>query len=111
LVRFGLLTANLDSPMHSAWTNQKHHNARTERACQVCKVPRKDLGNPRYNIVANARSTDGLKRDLRRVASAKSRSERSRLSKCLGVVLPRFPNPLDLVTFDKVEQCGMDTLH
>lgn len=111
LCRFGLLTVNLDSPMHSSWTNQKYHNAKTERACQACRVTKKDLGNPRYNIVTNARSADGLKRDLDRVAKAEKQSERTRLSKSLGVVLPQFPNPVDLVTFDKVEQCGMEVLH
>lgn len=107
----GLLTANLDSPMHSSWTNQKRHNGKTQRACQACRVTRKGLGHSRYDIVTNARSADDVKRDLSRVARAKKKSDRTRLSKSLGVVLPRYPNPVDLVTFDKVDQCGMDILH
>ncbi|CAN0288915.1 unnamed protein product [Ectocarpus sp. 6 AP-2014] len=109
LVRKGLLTANLDSPMHSVWTNQKHHNAKTERACQACTVPRKDLGNPRYDIVKNARSADGLREDLALVASIEKKQEQLKMSRALGVVVPRYPNPLDEVTFDRVEGCGMDS--
>lgn len=107
----GLLTANLDSPMHSLWTNQKHHNANTEKACQACKVPRKDLGNPSYDIVKNARSADGLREDLALVAGIEKKQERQKMSRALGVVVPRYPNPLDEVTFDRVEGCGMDILH
>ncbi|CAB1109608.1 unnamed protein product [Ectocarpus sp. CCAP 1310/34] len=74
--------------MHSLWANQKHHNAKTERACQACVVPRRDLGNPKYDI-----------------------KDREKLSRALGVVVPRYPNPLDEVAFDRVEGCGMDILH
>ncbi|CAM9467122.1 unnamed protein product [Ectocarpus sp. 4 AP-2014] len=111
LVRISLLTANLDSPMHSLWTNQEHHNPKTERACQACTVPMKDLGNPRYDIVKNARSTDGLREDPALVASIEKRQERLKMSRALGVVVPRCPNPLDEVTFDRVVGCGMDALH
>ncbi|CAM9285430.1 unnamed protein product [Ectocarpus sp. 13 AM-2016] len=111
LVRLGLLTANLDSPMHSLWTNQKHHNAKTERACQACVVPRRDLGNPKYDIVKNARTADGLREDLDRVAATEKKQDRDKLSRALGVVVPRYPNPLDEVAFDRVEGCGMDILH
>lgn len=105
------MTANLDSPMHSAWTNQKYHNAKTKRACQACRVTRKDLGNPAFDIVKNAQSADGLRRDLDRVACTESSKDKLELSQKLGVVVPVYPNPLDEVTFDRVDGCGMDILH
>ncbi|CAB1115091.1 unnamed protein product [Ectocarpus sp. CCAP 1310/34] len=106
LVRLGLLTANLDSPMHSLWANQKHHNAKT--TCQACVVPRRDLGNPKYDIVKNARTADGLKEDLDRVAATEKKQDRVKLSRALGVVVPRYPNPLHEVAIDRVDGCGMD---
>lgn len=107
----GLLTANLDSPMHSAWTNTKHSNARTERPCQACKVSKSDLGNPDYDIRRNARTADGIRRDLEYVAAGVGQAERTERSRKRGVVAGRYPNPLDLVVFDPVQQTGMEILH
>ncbi|CBJ33751.1 hypothetical protein Esi_0588_0013 [Ectocarpus siliculosus] len=57
------------------------------------------------------RAFDGLREDLALVASIKKKQEHLKMSRALGVVVPRYPNPLDEVTFDRVEGCGMDVLH
>ncbi|CAM9353790.1 unnamed protein product [Hapterophycus canaliculatus] len=107
----GLLSASLDCPMHSAWTNQKHHNGKTTRCCQACTVTRRNLGNHKYDVVKNASSADSLKRDLARVSATENNADRTALSQSLGVVQPKYTNPLDEVHFDRVEGCGMDILH
>lgn len=106
----GLLTANLDSPMHSCWTNTKHCNAKTNRPCQVCKVHLRDLGNPNVKLSKHRRTVDGLARDLKEVANT-SGVGRTALSRERGVVPGKFPNPLDVISFDRVENIGIDTLH
>lgn len=107
----GLLTANLDSPMHSAWSSTKHSNAKTERPCQACKVRKSDLGEPSYNIKQNARSADGIRRDVEYVKAGANASECASRSRRKGVVSAAHSNPLDLVVFDPVQQIGMDILH
>lgn len=111
LVRMGLLTVNLDSPMHSRWTNTKHCNAKTKRPCQVCNVPLDDLGDPNVDLARHRRTADGLQQDLIDVANLPEGPERVDLGKDRGVVPGNFPNPLDLVAFDRVEHIGIDMLH
>ncbi|CAN0122140.1 unnamed protein product, partial [Ectocarpus sp. 12 AP-2014] len=93
LVRLGLLTANLDSPTHSLWTNKKHHNTKTERACQACVVPRRHLGNPQYDIVKNARTADGLREDLDRVAATKKKEHGESCHELWAWSCPGIPTP------------------
>lgn len=107
----GLLTANLDSPMHSSWLNTKYSNASTERPCQACKVKKSDLGDPNYNVKRNARTADGILRDLAYVSAGNSKPERTARSKRKGVVVGAFPNPLAMVVYDPVQQTGMDIIH
>ncbi|CAM9374899.1 unnamed protein product [Ectocarpus sp. 12 AP-2014] len=65
------------------------------KACQACAVSRKDLGNPRYDIVKNARSADGLREDLAYVASIDKKQKRLKMSRALGVVVLSSTNPAD----------------
>lgn len=106
-----LLTANLDSPIHSAWTYTKHSNARTERPCQACNIKRDDLGNPNYDTQKNARTTDGIRRDLEYVKATATSAEATDRSRKKGVVVGSYPNPLSMVVYDSVRQTGMDILH
>ena len=107
----GLLTANLDSPLQSAWTNTKQQNARTELGCQACRVKRADLGNPNFDVKKAARSADGLRKDLAFVSAGATPLERTKRSKRKGVVLGRYFSPLGWLVYDPISQTGFDILH
>lgn len=112
LVRMGLLTASLDSPMHSAWTNTKLCNGKTQLSCQACMVPRESLGDPLYDFSKNRRTADGLQEDLAAVASAATSAEATALSMTKGVVVGAHTNPIAAeLNFDLIEGIGMDALH
>ncbi|CAN0353500.1 unnamed protein product [Scytosiphon promiscuus] len=84
LVRMGLLSASLDSPMHSAWTNRKCHNKKTFRCCQACRVTRRNLGNHKYDVVKNAYSVRRAEKRSRACSRRKNREGQDEI-----VAIPR----------------------
>ncbi|CAN0079878.1 unnamed protein product [Laminaria digitata] len=111
MVRMGLLTAHLDSPMHSAWSNTKCSNWQTKKPCPSCKVTLNQLGNANFDVVKNKRTADGLASDIAFVEAGATLPERTSRSRDRGVVLPESENPVRKVTFDMVRQFGIDILH
>lgn len=107
----GLLSAHLDSPMHSAWSNTKRSNWQTKKPCPSCKVTVGELGNENFDIVKNRRTADGLASVIAFVKSGETRAERVRRSRDRGVVTPDLKNPVHKVMFDIVPQIGIYILH
>lgn len=56
----GLLSAHLDSPMHSAWSNTTNSNWQAKKPWPPFKVAVGELGNEKFDIVKNKRTADGL---------------------------------------------------
>lgn len=110
-VRGGLQALIVDSPEHSERTNTKNANASTHRSCQRCKVPRRHLGNPRYDFRHNHRTAEGVDADIEYVKQGATRAERVERGKQRGVVAPKVSNPLKKLTFDRQLQVPFDVLH
>ncbi|CAN0213940.1 unnamed protein product, partial [Ectocarpus sp. 4 AP-2014] len=111
LVRGGLQGLILDSPEHSDRTNTKNANGCTLRSCQRCKVPRRHLGNPRYDIRQNRRTAEGVDADIEYVKQGATKTERVERAKQRGVVVPKVSNPLKKLIFDRQLQVPFDILH
>lgn len=107
----GLLTANLDSPMHSAWSNTKCSNWKTNKPCPSCEVTRRQLGDHKFDVVKNKRTADGVARDIAYVEEGGTNAECTKRSRDRGVVVPELANPVRELTFDLVRQFGIDILH
>lgn len=107
----GLLTANLDSPMHSKWSSTKNSNAKTYKVCSTCTCTRKDVANDKFPVKNKGRTEDQLKADVAYVAAGPTKKERARRSRSRGVNVPVVPSPLDGVVFDRIRGIGVDVLH
>ncbi|CAN0557555.1 unnamed protein product [Ectocarpus sp. 12 AP-2014] len=111
LVRGGLQRLIMDSPEHSDRTNTKNANGCTLRSCQRCKVPRRHLGNLRYDIQQNRRTAEGVDADIEYVKHGATKTERVDRAKQRGVVVPKVSNPLKKLPFDRQLQVPFDILH
>ncbi|CAB1104208.1 unnamed protein product [Ectocarpus sp. CCAP 1310/34] len=108
LVRGRLQGLILDSPEHSDRTNTKNANGCTLRSCQRCKVPRRHLGNPRYDIRQNRRTAEGVDANIEYVKQGATKTEGVERAKQRGVVVPKVSKKL---TFDRQLQIPFDILH
>lgn len=111
LVRMGLLTANLDSPMHSKWSGTKCSNAKTHKFCSMCTCTRKDIANDKFPVQKKGRTDDQLKADLAYVLAGDTADERKRRSRSRGVTVPALPSPLGGLVFSRIRGIGVDILH
>lgn len=111
LVRMGLLTANLDSPMHSKWSGTKCSGGKTHKPCSTCNCTRRDLANEDYPVKQRRRTDDQLEDDLAYVLGGSTRSEKKRRSQKRGVTIPAVPNPLRELVFSRVRGIGVDIMH
>ncbi|CAN0448588.1 unnamed protein product, partial [Pylaiella littoralis] len=110
-VRMGLLTAMLDTPYHSAWSNTKGSNSKTKKPCSTCEVTQEELSDHQYNIGANLRTQDGIDDSLLYVKAGDTAADQARRSRERGVVVPDVDNPLKKLVFDRVRGIGVDILH
>ena len=81
LVRMGLLTANLDSPMRSAWSNTKCPKWNTYKPCPCCDFTQPQLGDPTLDVLKNKRTADGVVSDLAYAAEGLTDAERAKRSR------------------------------
>lgn len=107
----GLLTAMLDTPYHTLWSNTKSSNSKTNKPCSTCEITQEELGNHRYDFEDNMRTQDGIDEALAYVKAGPTAAEQARRSTEKGVVVPDAENPLKKLIFDRVRMLGVDIFH
>ena len=110
-VRMGLLTAMVDSPVHSAMTNTKGSNASTKHPCAACNISHEELKDWQCDFQRKRRTAEGIDADIAYAEAGSTAHERGQRAMHRGVTPPNLPNPLKRLTFDRVRQIGVDVLH
>ena len=110
-VRMGLLTAMVDSPVHSAMTNTKGSNAFTKHPCAACNISHEELKDWQCDFQRMRRTGEGIDADIAYAEAGSTARERGHRAMHRGVTPPDLANPLKRLTFDRVRQIGVDVLH
>ncbi|CAM9163489.1 unnamed protein product [Ectocarpus sp. 12 AP-2014] len=109
-LRAGLHHVVLDCPEQAGWSNVKHPSA--DIGCPRCKISKHELANPNYDFRASKRTAEeGLDASIEYASKGGTEPERNLREKRQGVVIPKEPNPLKALTFDRLLQSPFDILH
>ncbi|CAN0577304.1 unnamed protein product, partial [Ectocarpus sp. 12 AP-2014] len=108
-LRAGLHHVVLDSPEQADWSNVKDPSA--DIGCPQCKISKHELANPNHDFRASKRTAEGVDASIEYESKGGTEAERNLREKRHGVVIPKEPNPLKALTFDRLLQSPFDNLH